>query len=1020
MSHRSKAEKKSTPEESLSADLSFRRRALVEAARYGSDPWVFVRELLQNARDAGARRVVFETLIDEGMERLTCRDDGAGMSFAHAERYLFALYASSKEEEETQAGQFGIGFWSVLRFQPTSIVIRSRAAVASPWEVALDGQLEDVHIKRDAFEDLPQGTEIVLERPIEAETLADRVLRAARRHGRFLTRRDSGRGEARELEVVVDGQRINESFHLPAPSAQFEGRGFRGVVALGNEPQVELFAHGLFVRSAKSLEELLDGDRRRRDGESAEDALAELPSLAPHVLLDSNELELLLARSDARQNRHLSKLVRRAEKELARLVESKLNALRPQPWYRIWWGTLQERLEVVGGRPLTAALVAGLVLGGILGLGFARGVSFSGAASEGWGPEGQARTAQVATEGVRPTGEASPPPGVPARDVIERETDGTEEWTPEEWTPVPPDATGAPPPALDRPPRPISRPYRDLARRYQGPRVDSQDHTAGPIGQTKLVYAPPTGAHLWNALVVDDLNSGRPAEFPPSALKAYLPAPCTVDCLDVFLNVEAEEGLLRLPIPTGHRLTTSAVRLGARTISVFETPQGEAVLLLDGPTVGPMVYRTGAAPAPPVLPPPPLRAHTELQEVAARLLHLPRGEQITEALAYVAARVRYSRTSETVRAFDARRGSSFLSVALDVGAGDCDVQNGVLTALLRELGMEARMVVGYVGMEGVVAPGLHAWVEVRADDGRWRAVDASLGAPVHPLAGAAHSDGVPQEDVLAAIAANPAVAGEPSRWRSPQLPLFLGLGLLLGSVAFLGLRKRGGAAELDLGSGGDLAALLGGALRHPAAFAAMPAVFHGRFVPLVGGGESLSLHRARRLAGEHRLFRSEGESELAQKAAAKGVPIVDGRTPEGKVLSRAFGAIDLDHWGDLLERCHETEASRRIDRGLQALGEPWRLREAPELPEAAVEIALEDLRLGRRLVLVDPEHPDLAALLPMAESARRDFALLDALAPHLEQGAGDAARVLGHFAAAAVEEVAREAAREAAQGEAVR
>ena len=30
----------------------FRERARVEADRYGPDPWIFVRELLQNARDA--------------------------------------------------------------------------------------------------------------------------------------------------------------------------------------------------------------------------------------------------------------------------------------------------------------------------------------------------------------------------------------------------------------------------------------------------------------------------------------------------------------------------------------------------------------------------------------------------------------------------------------------------------------------------------------------------------------------------------------------------------------------------------------------------------------------------------------------------------------------------------------------------------------------------------------------------------------------------------------------------------
>ena len=66
---------------------AFLQRARLEAARYGTDPWVFVRELLQNARDAGAHRVWFETSREDGRERICCRDDGTGMTFDHAQRY---------------------------------------------------------------------------------------------------------------------------------------------------------------------------------------------------------------------------------------------------------------------------------------------------------------------------------------------------------------------------------------------------------------------------------------------------------------------------------------------------------------------------------------------------------------------------------------------------------------------------------------------------------------------------------------------------------------------------------------------------------------------------------------------------------------------------------------------------------------------------------------------------------------------------------------------------------------------
>src|SRR5262245_49937761 len=105
----------------------FRVRARAEADRYGPDPWVFVRELLQNARDAGATHVEFVAEVRAGRWLLRCRDDGEGMTFQHARRYLFSLYASSKEQRRDQVGRFGVGFWSILRFEPERIVIRSRA-----------------------------------------------------------------------------------------------------------------------------------------------------------------------------------------------------------------------------------------------------------------------------------------------------------------------------------------------------------------------------------------------------------------------------------------------------------------------------------------------------------------------------------------------------------------------------------------------------------------------------------------------------------------------------------------------------------------------------------------------------------------------------------------------------------------------------------------------------------------------------------------------------------------------------
>ena len=82
----------------------FRRRALAEAARYGSDPWVFVRELLQNARDAGAGLVELTVSEDGHWERLTCRDDGCGIPADQISRVFDPFFTTKQVGEGTGLG----------------------------------------------------------------------------------------------------------------------------------------------------------------------------------------------------------------------------------------------------------------------------------------------------------------------------------------------------------------------------------------------------------------------------------------------------------------------------------------------------------------------------------------------------------------------------------------------------------------------------------------------------------------------------------------------------------------------------------------------------------------------------------------------------------------------------------------------------------------------------------------------------------------------------------------------------
>ena len=230
----------------------FHRRALLEAERYGTDDWVFLRELAQNARDAHARRIDVRTGVEGANEWLSFDDDGEGMSFAHAREYLFRLYASSKEDDPEAAGRFGVGFWSVLRFRPTSITVESRPAAES-WAVKLEGGLREA--RRSRCDKETRGTRVILTRPVRdgAGGLAREAAQALRRYCRYL--RTAG-SKAVPLAAICNGVAINEELSVSGPVAlRFSCRDAEGLVGLGERPRVELYARGLLVSSVTTLEE---------------------------------------------------------------------------------------------------------------------------------------------------------------------------------------------------------------------------------------------------------------------------------------------------------------------------------------------------------------------------------------------------------------------------------------------------------------------------------------------------------------------------------------------------------------------------------------------------------------------------------------------------------------------------------------------------------------------------------------------------------------------------------------------
>ncbi len=933
---------------------TFRERALAEAARYGSDPWVFLRELLQNARDAGASRVDITVVQEDDVERLVCRDDGTGMSYEHARRYLFALYASSKEEDRRQVGQFGVGFWSVLRFRPEKVTIRSRSREDDGWQVTIAGDLASAEHAEVTIE---PGTEVVLERRRTPRDLERKVRRSVRHYGRFVTQRDR---DDEPLLVTVNDRSINADLTLPPPSVSFRQGKSRGVVALAAQPCVELYANGLFVREAACLEDLLDLDKKGYRGQR--ESLTLPGSLAPHLLLDSSDLEVLLARSEVRETRPLERLVRSAQRQLARLVERQLQALRPQPWYLPLWARLREAWSGLGLAWTLATLLAGVVLG------------WTALAWQG-GPE-------------RPTNLALPRLRLGGGADLEA--------------------------------------YADLGGRYRGPQLDALTGSERRIG---LSYEPADAVLFFSALVVEE-PTARDGP-PPWPVADYPSLACNESCVDVALRVAARGGPLRIPVPTGHRLDVRTVRLGGVARQVQATVTGEPVLYFTEPMGGILEYRTGPASARVSPRPPPQDAPPELAEIGSKLAGLPVSERVRQALDFVARRVRYDRSAPAValhrRARDA--GHSFLEAALDLGKGDCDIQNGLLAALLHLAGVEARLAVGWVGLGGAAAPGPHAWAEY-FQAGRWRVADASAR---FRNAGSEQDEGRfvlrfpgpgTASDVALPVLPPPGEeeAAPASGWREPtdrdprsdlaerQLPVLTWLrALALGAVAIafwaMASGRRRVAGAVRLASEESLAALLAGALQH-AELARMPALRHGRFVPCLKG-RPISLHEAERLAAKGKLYSSSYGSHLAFRAASHGVTVIDAGAAEGQVTSLALGGIDLDEWSELVDRSRLSELSRRLNRDLKAAGVAWRVAETAQLGERLRLIDLKALKLGASRVLIDPGHADFAnAHRELGERpASAVLKALDVIAADLELPAAERGRLLESAAQRALAEV---------------
>jgi len=197
-----------------------------------ADPLSFLREVVQNAIDAGSPEVEvgFELETDpggaSGLMTIRIDDFGEGMDKEIIDTRLLRLFSSSKDGDFTKIGRFGIGFVSVFAIQPDAVVVDTSRHGES-WRVLFDAQRR---YQRLRLEYPVEGTQIRLLKKVSAEEFEELRARARKVLGYWCKHASA--------EIRFEGEPINEPFAIDSPCMiEHQEQGTRAVLGLTESEQ---------------------------------------------------------------------------------------------------------------------------------------------------------------------------------------------------------------------------------------------------------------------------------------------------------------------------------------------------------------------------------------------------------------------------------------------------------------------------------------------------------------------------------------------------------------------------------------------------------------------------------------------------------------------------------------------------------------------------------------------------------------------------------------------------------------
>jgi hypothetical protein len=251
--------------------------ALRDLVRQFANPYAFVRELIQNSLDAGASSIDVDMVYSKGMLEVVVQDDGEGMDQATIEGYLLTLFRSTKEEDLTKIGKFGIGFVSLFAMGPQRVLVDTgRDGI---WHRVIFHEDRSYTLMR--LDDPLEGTTVTLEmkrKPAEAAKDCRSIHESAQQWCRFADAEIYT--SAKGVTGAWRPKTIEVPFTVETPVfVEEEADGFHAIVGPACKPSVGYYNHGLtlwesddallpgvtFRVKGRHLEHTLTRDNVRRD-----------------------------------------------------------------------------------------------------------------------------------------------------------------------------------------------------------------------------------------------------------------------------------------------------------------------------------------------------------------------------------------------------------------------------------------------------------------------------------------------------------------------------------------------------------------------------------------------------------------------------------------------------------------------------------------------------------------------------------------------------------------------------------